>query len=240
MCRFVTVVLSAFWDAPRTGSTVPRTTPGRSWRFPRHVLTTSSLTIRHPWHRELEERSRSRTLRFTQGHLPDEVLGVLGEKMLFVGDSMANCFTEHVIQAVESRIKDTRTVKHRFFPWLVEHCADLPNGRTAYQRLKGLECSGCMVELRRPVMFRFARNVNDRGTTGDEVRRPRHQLAARPRGNCEVPGAGRQGRTVCTKSGKSSEERAFTCRRADGPKCSAIAWEDRGYEIVAHTEECSM
>ena len=70
-----------------------------------------------------------------------------------VGDSKANGFAERAVQAmeemvrvqklgIENRIEDKLTVKHRLFPWLVEHCADLLNryqvgahGRTAYQRL---------------------------------------------------------------------------------------------------------
>ena len=93
-----------------------------------------------------------------------------------VGDSRANGRVERAVQSVEKQVRVLKlatensvgkfSVSHAIFPWLVLHAADVmvkfrvgADGQTPYERLKGREYSGIMMEFARKVLYKSSAKV---------------------------------------------------------------------------------
>ncbi len=89
-----------------------------------------------------------------------------------VGDSKANGYAERAVKsieemvrthklALEKRVGEPIPITHKVMPWLIEHCADILNkfqvgkdGRTPYERLKGKQFHGTVLEFGAQVMIK--------------------------------------------------------------------------------------
>ena len=88
------------------------------------------------------------------------------------GDSQSNGFVERAIRSVEDMIRthkigEVLKVDTVAMAWLVEHCADILNkcqqgkdGRTPYERLRGKQFSGSMLEFGSQVMLKVMDKVS--------------------------------------------------------------------------------
>ena len=94
------------------------------------------------------------------------------------GDSQSNGFVERAIRSVEDMVRthklaleekigEVLKVDTAAMAWLVEHCADILNkcqqgkdGRTPYERLRGKQFSGFMLEFGSQVMLRVMDKVS--------------------------------------------------------------------------------
>ena len=88
------------------------------------------------------------------------------------GDSQSNGFVERAIRSVEDMIRthkigEVLKVDTVAMAWLVEHCADMLNkcqqgkdGRTPYERLRGKQFSGSMLEFGSQVMLKVMDKVS--------------------------------------------------------------------------------
>ena len=92
------------------------------------------------------------------------------------GDSRANGRVERAVQTIEKQVRVMKMsteelvgkfgVKHRAFPWLVVHAADVLNkyqvqadGLTPYEKVKGREYSGLMLEFGSVVLHKASAKV---------------------------------------------------------------------------------
>ena len=93
-----------------------------------------------------------------------------------VGDSKANGRAERAVQAVEKQVRVLKlstdehfrvfSVLHPCFPWLVLHSADVitkfkvhPDGLTSYEKIKGREYTGLMLEFATTVLYKVSAEV---------------------------------------------------------------------------------
>ena len=88
-------------------------------------------------------------------------------------DSQSNGVAERAVQSVECQVRTVLIalqkrlgvnvpVTHKIATWLVEHAADLlnkfavgPDGRTAFERLKGKRYRGEVVEFGRKILYKI-------------------------------------------------------------------------------------
>ena len=92
------------------------------------------------------------------------------------GDSKANGRAERAVQSIEKQVRVLKLaveehmgkfgVKHKCFPWLVLHAADVltkflvhPDGVTSYERIKGRPYSGTMFEFGQCILYKASAKV---------------------------------------------------------------------------------